>query len=86
MLALLGGGVLIEVLQGFTGRSMSLGDLGADALGLAAAAAPGFIEQLRRLARRHPDLSFAEIAARDRRRTRRAEAPAAPYGSSSMSQ
>lgn len=86
MLALLGGGVLVEVLQGFTGRSMSLGDLGADALGLAAAAAPGFIEQLRRLARRHPDLSFAEIAARDRRRTRLAEAPAAPYGSSSMSQ
>lgn len=86
ILALLGAGVLIEVLQGFTGRSMSLSDLGADALGLAAAAAPGFVEQLRRLARRHPDLSFAEIAALDRRRTRRAEAPASTYGSSSMSQ
>ena len=38
---------LTEALQGLTGRSMSVGDLAADALGVAAAAAPALIERLR---------------------------------------
>lgn len=63
-------GVLIELVQGVTGRSMSLLDLLADALGVAAATAPAWVERLRHEARRNPYLSFREIAAMDRRKRR----------------
>lgn len=73
-------GVIIELLQGLTGRSMSATDIMADVLGVAVALVPGTIEHLRWMARAHPDLTLAEIAARDRRRLRSAavESPAEP--------
>lgn len=40
-------GVVVELLQGLTGRSLSLADLGWDAIGVAAATLPGLIERLR---------------------------------------
>lgn len=67
-LATLGLGVLIELAQGVVGRSLSLTDLLADAVGVGAATAPAWVEQLRHLARRHPYLSFADARAADRRR------------------
>jgi len=57
----------VELLQGLTGRSVSVMDFLAGAAGVAAAWAPGRIEDLRFEARRHPDRTFAEIAARGRR-------------------
>lgn len=63
-------GVVIELLQGLTGRSMSLTDVLADLLGVAVALIPGTIEHLRWMARAHPDMTLAEIAANDRRRMR----------------
>lgn len=74
-LMVLSAAVLSEIGQGMTGRSMSLGDLAADALGLAAAMLPGWVESYRRAARLHPDRSLADIAATERRRG--ALAPAA---------
>jgi VanZ family protein len=80
-LATLGLGVLIELAQGVVGRSLSLTDLLADAVGVGAATAPAWVEQLRHLARRHPFLSFPEALAADRRLggVRRKERPA-PVG------
>lgn len=66
MLAL-GAAVLIELVQGLTGRSMSLGDVAADSVGVIVAMAPGLIEQLRWMARRYPDTALSDISARDRR-------------------
>jgi hypothetical protein len=66
-------GVVIELLQGLTGRSMSITDVMADVLGVGVALIPGTIERLRWMARAHPDLTLAEIAARDRRVARRRE-------------
>ena len=63
-------GVLIELLQGLTGRSMSMTDVLADFLGIGVALIPGLIEQVRWMARAHPDLTLAEIARQDRRRPR----------------
>lgn len=63
-------GVLIEGLQGLTGRSMSMTDVLADLLGIGVALVPGLIEQVRWMARAHPDLTLAEINALDRRRAR----------------
>jgi VanZ family protein len=57
-----------EIFQGFTGRSMSLSDLLADLTGIGIALVPGAVETLRRLARAHPDLTFAEIRFYDRRK------------------
>jgi len=57
----------VELLQGLTGRSVSVMDFLAGAAGVTAAWAPGRIEDLRFEARRHPDLTFAEITARRRR-------------------
>ena len=71
----LGLGVLIEVAQGLTGRSVSLLDFLADGVGVAAAMAPAWIESLRYNARRHPYLSFLDIAAKDRRDNRRRRNP-----------
>ncbi len=67
----LGLGLLIELAQGLTGRSASLMDFLADAVGVVAATAPGWIERLRYDARRHPYLSFGDISARDRRKAGR---------------
>lgn len=75
-------GVVIELLQGLTGRSMSLTDVAADLVGVGVALVPGTIERLRWMARAHPDLTLAEIAARDRRASRRREAAKASPESS----
>lgn len=69
-LAALAFGVLIELAQGLTGRSVSLLDLTADGVGILAALAPGIVEQLRRHVRTSPDVVFAELRAVDRRRGR----------------
>ena len=66
-LAALAFGVLIELAQGVTGRSVSLSDLAADAVGILAALVPGLIEQLRRQVRTSPDATFADLRAADRR-------------------
>ncbi|WP_426042664.1 hypothetical protein [Brevundimonas sp. TWP2-3-4b1] len=60
-------GVLIELAQGLTGRSVSLIDLMADGVGILAALAPGMVERLRHHVRTSPDVDFASIRARDRR-------------------
>lgn len=66
-LAALGFGVLIELAQGLTGRSVSLLDLAANTVGILAALLPGMVEQLRRYMRTSPDTAFAEIRTTDRR-------------------
>lgn len=60
-------GVLIELAQGLTGRSVSLTDLMADGVGILAALVPGMVERLRHHVRTSPDLDFAAIMAADRR-------------------
>lgn len=67
-LTALGLGVLIELAQGLTGRSVSLLDLAANGVGILAALVPGWIEQLRHHARKSPDIAFADLRAADRRR------------------
>lgn len=74
-LAALAFGVLIELVQPFTGRGLSLSDLMADAVGILAALAPGLVERLRHHVRTSPDIDFARIRARDRR-SRAAPVPA----------
>ena len=74
-LAALAFGVLIELAQGLTGRSVSLMDLMADGVGILAALAPGMVERLRHYVRTSPDVDFASIRARDRR-SRAAPVPA----------
>ncbi|PZT95189.1 MAG: hypothetical protein DI624_14140 [Brevundimonas sp.] len=67
-----------ELLQALTGRSVSIVDFLAGSAGVAAAWAPGRIEQLRHAFRRSPDQMLGEIARADRRlRRRRAAAQAA---------
>ena len=70
----LGIGVSIELLQLLVGRSADLRDLLADAAGIAAAASPVWIEQIRRQIRRHPFLTISEAIRKDRRRTQSAPA------------
>lgn len=65
-------GVAVEIIQGFTGRSASLADLMADAFGATAAILPGLVERLRTDVRRHPYMSYRDIARLDRRRPDRA--------------
>lgn len=60
-------GVLIELLQGVTGRSLSLGDLIWDGAGILAALAPGLVERLRHFVRAAPDQDFATLLSADRR-------------------
>lgn len=79
-------GVLIEVAQGFTGRSVSLLDLTADAVGILAALVPGLVEQLRRQVRTSPDVAFADIRTLDRRRPRTARIAQAATGRPSSAQ
>ncbi|WP_312598697.1 hypothetical protein [Brevundimonas sp.] len=61
----------VELLQGLTGRSVSIIDFLAGSAGVVAAWAPGRIEQLRAAFRQSPDLTFSEIARADRRLRRR---------------
>jgi hypothetical protein len=61
-----------EVLQALVGRDMGWGDFLGDSAGVAAAVAPTWLAGFRRLAREHPDATFAELRAMDRRRGRRA--------------
>ncbi len=68
-------GVGIELAQGATGRSMSMADVAADALGVTAATLPGLIERLRHHVRAHPYLTWREIARSDRRRSGAARRP-----------
>lgn len=65
-------GAAAEVAQLITGRSASFLDLSADAAGVFLAWAPAQVEQLRRMARQHPHLTFRQIRALDRRRGRAA--------------
>lgn len=60
-------GILVEVAQGVTGREMSVRDVGADALGVAAATLPGMVERLRHHTRSRPDHSVWRILQGDRR-------------------
>ena len=60
-----------ELLQALTGRSVSIVDFLAGSAGVAAAWAPGRIEQLRHAFRRSPDQMLGEIARADRRLRRR---------------
>ncbi|QTC90511.1 VanZ family protein [Brevundimonas goettingensis] len=66
--------VMSETLQALTGRSLSLLELAADAVGIVVAMIPGWVERLRFLARTAPDATFAEIRAQDRRGQPDAEA------------
>ncbi len=66
-LAALAFGVLIELAQGLTGRSLSVTDLMADGVGILVALIPGAVERLRHHVRTSPDSDFASIRARDRR-------------------
>ncbi len=61
----------LELLQGLTGRTVSIIDFLAGSAGVAAAWAPGRIEQLRAAFRQSPDLTFNEMARADRRLRRR---------------
>ena len=67
-LATIGLGVVIELIQGAIGRSLSVGDLAADGLGVVAALAPTWVEGFRQQARRRPHLPLGQIAKTDRRR------------------
>lgn len=68
---------LAEAYQLFAGQTgAALGDWGADALGVAIIHFTGQIENVRRLARQSPYMSFREIRAADRRRGRRKPARA----------
>lgn len=58
----------MELLQHFTGRSVSVTDFLAGLGGIAAAWLPGRIEQMRDVARRHPNLTPRQIAEVNRRR------------------
>jgi hypothetical protein len=67
-LIVIGLGAAIEVVQGLTGRSMSLSDLLSDMVGVVIALIPGYIEQFRRLVQTSGYESFDSIRQRDRRR------------------
>jgi VanZ family protein len=72
-LAALAFGVVIELAQGLTGRSLSLLDLAWDAVGISAALLPGLVERLRHLVRVAPDQDFATLRAQDRRKMKEAQ-------------
>ncbi|KAK0360837.1 hypothetical protein LTR94_025758 [Friedmanniomyces endolithicus] len=73
------GALAVEVLQPATGRSMALSDFLAGVAGVLCAYLPGRVEWLRQAARRHPNLSFSEIRARDRRRRMKAAVAPTPH-------
>jgi VanZ family protein len=77
-LAMIGVGMLSEIVQSLVGREMSLHDVVGDTIGVFVAYAPIAITRLRELARTHPHHTFAELRRMDRRRNRgRAPAPVA---------
>jgi hypothetical protein len=71
-LVVLGLGLLMELAQALTGRSLSLADFGADCLGVAAAVLPGKIEAFRQAVRTTPYADVFDLLRRDPRRARRA--------------
>lgn len=79
-LAALAFGVLIELGQGLTGRSLSLQDLAWDTVGISAALLPGLVERLRHLVRVAPDQDFATLRMQDRRRTAATRSSEDPTG------
>lgn len=64
-------GIAIEVVQGLTGRSASLGDFLADLTGVVLATAPGLLERFRHHVRTNPYMTFSDIAREDRRQAHR---------------
>ena len=76
-LALVAVGGASEVAQAMVGRQMSLTDFAGDMAGVAAAMAPVFLTRFRLLVREHPEKTFAEVRALDRRRGGRRGAVAA---------
>lgn len=76
-LAMIGVGLLSELVQGLVGREMSIHDVVGDTVGALLAYAPIAITRLRELARTHPHETFADIRRNDRRRGPRRPAPAA---------
>ncbi|PZR36541.1 VanZ family protein [Caulobacter segnis] len=71
-------GAAIEVAQLFGHRSASISDWLADAAGVFAVYGASMIEQVRKAAREHGHLTFAQLAALDRRRRRRQRATFEP--------
>ena len=71
-LAMIGVGMVSELVQTLVGRQMSLKDLAGDTAGILLAYTPIAITRLRELARTHPHHSFADLRRMDRRRVRRA--------------
>ena len=69
-------GAAVEVAQLFDHRSASVLDWLADAAGILAVHGASMIETVRKMAREQGDLTFAQIAATDRRRGRRRRATA----------
>ena len=70
-LMVLGFGLAVEIVQGLTGRSLSVGDFMADAIGVCAALIPGIVEGLRRQVQKYPDVDFQTLRSLDRRRSGR---------------
>ncbi|MDI1365429.1 MAG: VanZ family protein [bacterium] len=70
---ILGGAV--EVAQLFSGRSASLADWAADAVGVVTVYGSSLIESARKMARDHGALPLSTILATDRRRSRKAVTP-----------
>ena len=66
-LAMIGVGLLSELVQSLVGRQMSLHDIVGDTAGVLIAYAPIAITRLRELARTHPHATFAELRRMDRR-------------------
>lgn len=69
-------GAAVEVAQLFDHRSASVLDWLADAAGVLTVYGASMIETVRKMAREQGDLTFAQIAAMDRRRGRRRRATA----------
>lgn len=69
-LAALALGAAIEVAQIFDQRTASLADWMADAAGILAVYGASMIETVRKTTREQADLTFSQIAAMDRRRSR----------------
>lgn len=79
VLVVIAAAIVVEILQPFTGRTMSFSDVLAGLGGIMAAYLPGRIELIRHSARRYPYIPYSEIRARDRRRRAMSEtAPASP--------
>ncbi|MET3666372.1 VanZ family protein [Caulobacter sp. 1776] len=76
MIAALVLGAAVEVAQIIAHRDGNIPDWLADATGILTVYGAGMIETVRKMAREQGDLTFAQIAAMDRRRGRRRQATA----------